>query len=205
MSSKRAFFIMLGVIVLLIGLCGGATYLSSQLITAEGDKLYDLKLQSAVATRQAQALDQAKKDIEKYEELEQIAKTVVPQEKDQARTVLELVNLANEAGIEIVSVEFPQSELGRAGSGRGAARNRIVDSNTTQLVALDRPKGVYSMEIRVQADPTIAIRYSQLIDYLQKLENNRRTAQVTNISVSPSEQDRSRVTFSIRLNSFVKP
>ncbi len=205
MNSKRAFFGMLGAVVLLVGLCGVGTYFANQLIAAEGDTLYDLKLESAVASKQVEVLEQAKNDIKKYEELENITRTVVPQEKDQARTVLELVNLANEAGIKIVSVEFPQSELGAVSGGRGSSKNRKVDNNTTQLVALDSPKGVYSMSIQVQADPSRAVGYEQLIDYLRKLENNRRTAQVTNISISPSEGDRSKVTFSIRLNSFVRP
>jgi hypothetical protein len=40
---------------------------------------------------------------------------------------------------------------------------------------------------------------------LQKLEQNRRTAHVTNLSIQPSEDDRNLVTFSVTLNIYIKP
>ncbi len=203
MNAKRVFYLGLGGLIVLIALCVAGTYYANKRIQAEGKKLYELKLESSVLERQNKALEQAKRDIRQYEELEKIAKSVVPQEKDQARTVLELVNLAAEAGIRVTSVEFPQSELGQAA--RRGSKAPVTNNNLTQLTPLTSPKGVYSMQITVQADPQSPVSYNQLIDYLTRLENNRRTAQVTNISISPSSDNRSQVTFTLSLNSFVKP
>ncbi len=207
MTSKRVYFAMLAGIVLLVGLCAAGTYFANKLIVSEGSKLHELKLEDAVVDKQVTNLAQAKKDIAKYEELEAIAKAVVPQEKDQARTVLELVNLASESGINILSVQFPESELGVLAKGvkAGTKNAKTVDSSTTQLTALDSPKGVYSMEITVQADQEDPVLFDQLIAYLQKLEKNRRTAQVSDIAITPSETNRREVTFSLTLTSFVKP
>lgn len=204
MNSKRVYFGMLGGIVLLIGLCAAGTYFANKMIVAEGDKLLNLKLEDAVAQKQEQTLEQAKKDIAKYEELEKIAKSVVPQEKDQARTVLELVNLAKEANINITSVQFPDSQLGDTAQ-KGGKNKSQVDKNTTQLTPVEGLKGVYTMEITIVTDPEDPVAYNQLISYLEKLENNRRTAQVSNISITPSETNRSEVTFSLSLTSYVKP
>lgn len=209
MSAKRVFYGMLGGICVLILLCGAATYFASRMLVKEGDGLLSLKLEKAVLAKQSDSLAQAKKDIAQYSELETIAKTVVPQEKDQARTVLELVKLANESGISITSIEFPESLLGEAARKVGKSESRssvpMVDSNTTQLTALANLKGVYVMEISLQSDQNKPVTYTQLLNYLRKLETNRRTAQVIDLAIKPSPDNRNQVTFSLKLNSYVKP
>jgi hypothetical protein len=213
MNAKRAFFAMLGSIVFLVGLCAAGTYLAFTMLTNEGQRLLDLKLEDAVLDKQNSSLVQAKKDIAEYEGLEMIAKTVVPQEKDQARTTLELINLAAQSGITISSIEFPESLLGEAAKKSKSktttdgttAPVKTVDSNTTQLTPLTNLKGVYTMEIQVESDSAQPISYDQLLTYLKLLENNRRTAQVRNISISPSTENRNEISFSLVLNSYVKP
>lgn len=209
MNAKRVFFIMLSGTIILVGACAGITYFAHQMLVREGDSLAELKLEEEVLNRQSDALAQAKKDIAEYEDLEIIAKTVVPQEKDQARTVLEIVKLAQESGITITSIEFPDSLLGEAikksAANSDAKPVNTVDANTTQLTPLKDLKGVYAMEIRVQSDNERPISYQQLLTFLQKLENNRRTAQVIDISITPSDENRNLLNFSVTLNSYVKP
>jgi hypothetical protein len=209
MSAKRVFYGMLAGTLVLILICVAATYFASQLLVKEGNSLLDLKLQKAVLAKQRDSLAKAKEDIAKYSELEVIAKTVVPQEKDQARTVLELVQLANESGISITSIDFPQSLLGQAAKKSTKKDSKapvvMVDSNTTQLTALDNLKGVYSMEISLQSNQNQPVTFAQLLDYLRRLEKNRRTAQVIDLAITPSATNRNLVTFTLKLNSYVKP
>jgi hypothetical protein len=209
MSAKRVFYGMLAGTLVLILICVAATYFASQLLVKEGNSLLDLKLQKAVLAKQSDSLAKAKEDIAKYSELEVIAKTVVPQEKDQARTVLELVQLANESGISITSIDFPQSLLGQAAKKSAKKDSKapvvMVDSNTTQLTALDNLKGVYSMEISLQSNQNQPVTFAQLLDYLRRLEKNRRTAQVIDLAITPSATNRNLVTFTLKLNSYVKP
>lgn len=209
MSSKKAFYAMLGVITLLIILCGVCTYFGYKMILKQGDKLESSKLDAEVAEEKKELLDQAIKDINEYDELESIAKSVVPQEKDQARTVLELVELGRRAGINIVSVQFPSSELGQIANRKAGPATARGGTDTTkgltQLTPVEGLTGVYEMSIDVQADTEIPITYDQLINYLRLLENNRRTAQVSNISITPNIDNPNYVTFSLTLKSFVKP
>lgn len=202
MNSKKAFFAMLGVVIFLIGLCGAGTYFANRLLKSEGDKLVEHKLEQAVLERQSAALEQAKKDIAEYEELEKIAKTIVPQEKDQAITVLEIIELAEKSGISIGSIQFPDSLLGDIKQGKTTS---TVDPNTTQLTPVTNLKGVYAMEINVQSDQENPVSYGKLLDFLKRLENNRRTAQVTSVSIQPSEENRNLVTFTLILKSYVRP
>lgn len=206
MTPKRVFFVMLAAVAVLLGLSAAGTYTARKLIIAEGVKLTDLKLEKEVLDRQTEALIQAKQDISKYESLELIARSVVPQDKDQAKTVLELVTMAKASGIKITSVAFPDSLLGQISKGgSGAKKGPSTDPNLTQLTPLDNPKGVYSMDIRIETDQEDPISFNQLISFLSALENNRRTAQVTNISISPRPENRNLVTFSLTLTSYVKP
>lgn len=200
---------MVGAICMLIILCGACTYFGHKMIIKQGDKLESSKLEAQVAEEKKKLLDQAIEDIEKYEELETISKSVVPQEKDQARTVLEIVELGRRAGINITGIQFPSSELGQISnrrSGPATARGGTnTTTNLTQLTPVEGLNGVYEMSIDIQADQTIPVTYDQLINYLKLLENNRRTAQVSNISVTPLQDNPNFVTFSITLKSFVKP
>lgn len=201
MNTKRVFFGMLGALVILSALFVATAYFGNKLIVREGESLTNLKLEAAVLDKQAEALQRAKRDINEYQELEAIAKAIVPQDKDQAQTVLELVSIAKESGIDITSVQFPASQLGS--STKGSKKNS--NPNLSQLTELDSPKGVYSMRIDIETNKDIPVRYEQLIDFLRRLENNRRTAQVTNLSITPNEGNRNIISFSLALTSYVKP
>lgn len=202
MSPKRVFFILLGVSLVLAAAFVGVITYGKNLIVAEGETLKEVRLESAVLDKQSEALNQAKRDIAEYEDLEKIAKTVVPQDKDQARTVLELVALARQSSITVTGVSFPDSALGESGT-RGKKTSASTD--LTQLTPLDSPKGVYSMAIRIDTDPAQPVSYQQLIGFLERLENNRRTAQVSNIQITPDTENRSVLSFNLTLTSYVKP
>ncbi|MDQ3123947.1 MAG: hypothetical protein M3Q14_04685 [bacterium] len=202
MTAKRLYFAMVGAVIFLVLLSAGGTYFANKMLKTEGQKLLDQKLEQAVLDRQSAALAQARQDITQYEELEKIAKSIVPQEKDQSRTVLEIIKLAEEAGISISSIDFPESLLGEISKGKTV---KTIDNNTTQLTPLEKPKGVYVMEISISSDIDKPISYPQLLNYLKKLEKNRRTAQVVDLSIQPSEDDRNLVTFSLVINSYVRP
>lgn len=202
MNSKKAFYILVAAISVLILVAGFLTYQAKTVLTTKGDELADLKAQSAVFNDREEALNQAKIDIIRYAELEKIAKAIVPQEKDQARTVRELTLIAEQTGVPIASIQFPASALGEVQ--RGAARKKINPA-TSQLTPVPGTKGLYAMEITVQSDRDTPIAYSNLLSFLEQLEQNRRTAHVVNLSINPEAEDRNLVTFAVTLNVYIKP
>lgn len=204
MNSKRAYFAMLGGILLLLILFAGGAYLSTKLLAKEGASLLELKLLNSVLDKQQQDLNQAKKDITDFSELEQITKSIVPQSKDQASTMAEIAKLANESGISLGAIEFPESQLGQVSKGKDK-KAKAVDESKTQLTELEDLKGVYSMEISVRNHTNRPVEYSKIIRYLELLENNRRTAQVTTIDITPDTEVPSLFHFVILLNTYIKP
>lgn len=210
MNSKQAFFGLLGALALLVIASAGLLYFGLGELQKKGDELTQLKLKQAVMDNRKQNLVSAKRDIKEYKPLEQISKSIVPQEKDQARTVREIYAISDEASVSLESIQFPSSALGEAKKKSKSKKTSkkptaLVDPNTTQLVEVEGAKNLYAMEIKVQSNRSQPVPYSRLVRFLRLLENNRRTAHVTNISIQPSDDNRNFVTFSLTLNLYVKP
>jgi hypothetical protein len=201
LNSKTVFYILLGILGLVVlGAIAGTLY-GTGMLEKTGNTLLERKLEESVLEKDEQALAQAKRDIEQYNELEQVAKAIVPQEKDQARTVRELVAIANQAGIRIDSITFPPSTLGQAPA--KGSKQPTGPTGTTQLTPVEGLSGVYSMPISVEIGS--AVTYDQLLGFLRSLEQNRRTSHVTNISITPDQENRALVNFSLQINAYIKP
>lgn len=212
-TSKRAFLIMLSTTVLLATLAGVVVYGGMNALQRKGNDLAQLKEKQEVLKKRETALIGAKRDIQDYADLEKISKAIVPQEKDQARTVREIVTIASTSGIQLESIQFPASTLGTLKKTKGSSSSSTssqkgvaaTDPNKTQLTAVPGISGLYAMEIQIQSNKKAPIPYSRLLGFLEKLEQNRRTAHVTNISIEPSKENRNLVTFTVTLNVYIKP
>lgn len=208
MTTKRSFFVMLALIGLTIVGIICVVYFGNKMLVNESTKLVDLKAVSSVLETDQAGLVKAQRDINKYKDLEQITQAIVPQDKDQAKAVREIVTLANESGIVLQSVTFPASNLGavvappKGEQPKDAPAPKQVIS---QAVPVEGIKGVYSIEATII--PQKEVSYSQFIDFLSKLENNRRTAQVTRIKIEPksSDQNNSQLKVTLTVNIFLKP
>lgn len=213
MNSKRFFFVMCGVVGLLCVASIAAVVLSNNMLAKKTSRLTDLKLENRVLEEQKISVLQAQKDIEKYAELERIAKQIVPQDKDQARAVREIVQIAQSSGISIASVSFPSSSLGATpapaakpaeGEGGSTEAPKPTTPPVTQVKPVDGISGVYQLEITVQSSQDTAT-FTKLVDFLKKLELNRRTSSVSNITITPNTNNRSLLSFTMTINVYIKP
>lgn len=193
MTPKRFFFLMIGFIVLAAGLGIGSIVFGQSLLQAKSSELKELKLENAKLEGQQQYLVQAKKEIEKYQELgiEEIVNSVVPKDKDHVRTVQELLQLARESSVGLSRISFPASTLGSG------------NPDLSQLTPAPGMKGIYQMEIGLGISG--AVTYDQMIALLNKLENNRRTGQVTSIGLTPSAGNRRVLQLTLNINAYIKP
>lgn len=223
-TTKRLFYIMIGLVVGLSLVVIAVAVAGNNLLKKEAFKLSELKAQNQVVQDQEIALIQGKKDIEKYKDLNELAKSIVPQDKDQARTVREINRIAAESGIQLQGITFTASTLGQAapapakpaedssggsggsGGGTDAAPKpaQPAQPSVTQVTPVEGIQGVYALGITITPAADQPIPYEQFLSFLEKLENNRRTAHVDNISVNPVEGSDG-VTFTLTLNAYVKP
>lgn len=202
---------MIGLVVVASLLAIGSLVLGTSMLKKKAAELTELKIQEQLIEEQQTALIQANKDIEKYQELESIAKTVVPRDKDQARTVREIVSLADQSRIKISSITFPSSTLGTKApvaapttDGNAAQAPKVITPPISQVKPVDGIPGLYQLEVTINVRE-VAISYNQLIDFLSRLEQNRRTAQVTSITIDPVGLSRQNLEFDLMMNVFVKP
>jgi len=209
MNAKRVFWLMSGLVAILSGLAITGVVIGNVFLQKQSAKLFELKLQNSVLDEEQASLVQANKDVEKYAELEKIAKTIVPQDKDQANAVREIVSLADSSGVTLKSVTFPTSTLGQAAvvtpSTGGTTPKASQTPTLTQVKAVDGIPGVFSMEISISSDDTKPISYRAFLDFLTKLEQNRRTAQVSTISIQPNTKALDSLSFNITVNVYIKP
>jgi len=176
------------------------------ILKAESKKMVDLKLKNQTADAQLDNLESSKKEISKYSYFKNIAQTVIPNDKDQAEAVLEIFQLANQSGISIQSVTFPSSTLGSRTSATGASASATI----SQAKPVKEISGLYSVELNIQPETSgqvaqdKVVTYAKMLDFLHRIENNRRTAQITQVNIQPNE-DNTQINFSLTVNIFIKP
>jgi hypothetical protein len=206
MNSKRVFYLMAAMIGILVCAIVASAYLANTILSKKAASLNDLKLQSKVLEEKQLSLVKAKKDVQKYSTLEAIAKTIVPQDKDQALTVREIVKLADESGIKLSSINFPSSSLGNPGAARPATpAGGAAAPNLTQVEPVTGNPGLYVLPITISQGSATPVPYNQFIDFLSRLEQNRRTAHVSSIVLQPSSNNRNMLSFTLTLDQYIKP
>jgi len=213
MNAKKLYFGFIGLLVLLgIGLLVGA-YEANGILGHKSRQLADLKAKANSLGQQQLQLAQDKKDIAANKDLNDIAKSVVPQDKQPAEAVREIVNLAQRNGItHLSSITFPSSTLGGS-STPGAVSSTFANPNSkanqlTQLTPVKNIKGVsgvYTLQITVQQSQNDKVPYSNFIGFLKGLEQNRRTSQVSAISIQPDAKDPNSVSFTLTIDEYIKP
>lgn len=215
MNSKRLYLLLLASsLVLTIGIFGVA-YKINGVLEVKSRNLVELKASSAGLDQQKTSLAKAKKDISNYNDLYKIAKVVVPENKNQAEAVRQIVNLASANGVKIGSITFPSSTLGNSATGAPAPiTNTLTKPQTTstdpraalsQLTPVTGTPGVYVLPISVSSDNKSPSTYQQLISFLSALEQNRFTAEVTNVNITPDQTSPNRFSFTLSLNTYIKP
>lgn len=219
MSSKRLFYILLGAIgVLLIALLGGV-YVINNLLAGKANNLTSLKAKSAALSEEQQTLSKAKQDIKKYTGLQKITQSIVPEDKNQAEAVREIVKIAATNNVSLAAINFPASTLGNAPTTPASASPAPATTTSagsssskpssrgglSQLLPVKNIPGVYQLVITVQGDPNQPVRYDKFVNFLSDLERNRRTAQVSTITIEPDITNRNFLSFTLTLNEYIKP
>ncbi len=191
MTAKQLYYTLIGLcVVLLIGLAG-SIYLGLTMLDRQADELRQAEIEREVIDIQGLSLLRALNEIEEFSELEEVAQRIIPQEKDQARTVREIISISQQSGANVSSFSFPSSDLGDE------------DDIVSQALPVAGIPGLFELEITIQ--DTNGTGFNQFIAFLEGLEQNRRTSQVKSVTINPDSEARSVVEFSINLSVFIRP
>lgn len=208
-SSKTLYWILLGGLGLSIFLFFILMFEGLSLLSSKSHKLVDLRVQSQTADAQLSNLEQTKKDVEKYSYFKSVAQTVIPNDKNQAEALLELNQMAAQAGISLQNITFPTSNLGGHTTATSAAASSAA-SAISQAQPVAGVPGLYSLELTITADnsrtlpASLQVTYPKILDFLNRIENNRRTAQITQVNIQPVADSNS-LSLTLEVNIFMKP
>lgn len=197
LTSFRLFVLLCLACGLLVAAAFGLTYGANKLFASQGKTLEEAKINYEVAQNREQALERAEANIAKYEQLNVIAQGILPQEKDQALTVREIVAIAEQHNVSLSGVTFPDSKLGVN------TKSKTNVATESQLTPVKGISGLYVMEIKVVSSGFT--RYDNFLQFLNALQSNRRTANITSASATPDEDNRSFVSFNLTINAYIRP
>lgn len=195
MTAKNTHKMLMIMLILLIVVAISALFVSNFMMQKSANNLVRAKLDNVGYDSEEQTYLQARKDLGEYTALNEIIQKILPQSKDQAQAVSELYKIGDETGIKTASITFPSSTLGQKSN-----------SNTvTQAKSVDGMPGVLGIDIAIELEPAsgASISYDSMINFLQKVELNRRNMQIKQITVN-ADTVNGGVTFNMTLTIFVK-
>lgn len=216
LNSKRLRLMLASGLVLSIVAFFAIVLFGLSLLSSKSQKIVDLKVQNQTADAQLANLESSKKQVEQYSYFKDVAKTVIPSDKDQAESVLEIFQMANASGIAIQSITFPASSLGLTTSTTSTTTTQDATSTGSAKTALSQAvpvtgiPGLYSLALTItpESDSSVPaneqITYAKMLDFLNRIENDRRTAQITQVNIQPPTATQS-LSFDLVVNIFLKP
>lgn len=219
LDSKAMRYILLGSLVLSIIAFLAVLFLGLSVLGSKSNQIVDLKLQSHKAEAQLTNLEQAKQMVEKYSYFKDVAKTVIPNDKNQAVAVVEIGRMADTSGLAIQSITFPQSTLGLTAPNAAASQDATAAGSSTAAISQAKPvsgiAGLYSLELTItpqsgnNVPPAKQPTFEKMISFLKKIENNRHTAQITSLVITPPALNNAAASkgfsFIVTVNIFIKP
>ncbi|MDB5160824.1 MAG: hypothetical protein JWO96_204 [Candidatus Saccharibacteria bacterium] len=220
MNSKQFRLVLIGLMGVSVVVFIGLYFMGTSALSAQSRKMVDLKLKNKTADTQLANLEVSKKEIAKYSYFKSVAKTVIPNDKDQAQAVLDILQIADQTGISLQSVSFPSSNLGigstapasgSASSGGAASPSTPTSPAISQAQPVSGIPGLYSIQLTItpatgtQVPADKQVTYPKVLDFLRRIESNRRTAQVTQVNIQPLAGANSPINFSLTINIFIKP
>lgn len=169
-GPKKVFYVMIGVILLVLIAGGGLFYYVDSLFAENAKELANLKADDLILEekiRKGRAIEQQLEDIGF---LIPVIEEVLPSNKEQSNLVAELTSIESQTGIELQNITFAGSDLSAG-----------ADPSLTQTEALESLGTVKLLPITTA---TQCVSFNQLLDFLEKAEENRRKMQITSIDIS---------------------
>ena len=166
MNARRVSLLMLVILGLII--MGGFGIYS--LIGSELEQ-YSIDIQTKRATlnanrRQLRNTQQAAARLNDLQDVRQAVDEIIPTVKGQSDTIADVTALANTSGISVESISF-------------AASGDSLDG-LSQTIESELP-GLRELPVTVRGEGS----YTQLLEFIQRIENNKRKATIESLNISP--------------------
>jgi len=233
MNPKKAYRYILAVFVLGIAGSGWLVQYASTWLTESSVELTSLRSEVQQLEQKRISLEDAKLTLNVERKAIDTLSKVIPTDKDQARIVKEIYQIAAQSGLSIDSVGFPASTLGNqtapattvtatpATTGSDKPANSADAAATpvptppksiSQATPVKDIPGVQSIDLTigtinsVTLPPATGVRYNEMIAFMKLIERNQRTIQIRSLGIGQGEVVNGEATFNldIALTIFIR-
>ncbi len=204
MSNKRYAFILSAILVVSIIGSIGVLYGAHKYIMSRASHFSNLKAEDEAGQQRLAQLGKIEGQLKKYQDFTAISEQVMPTKYDQTEINL-IVRLAAQSGISLSTIGVgsgPGAGTGAAPASPGAGGTSSA-ACASPLVTYKPAPGVCSVTFRIQPNGTVS--FGQFMDFLTRIEQSRRKIVVTNLTISPTGDNASRLNFAADLNMFTRP
>lgn len=185
MAPKKAFFIMLGALGLIVVLTTVGVYFGDRYLAKQAEVISDLKADDELQSTALINAQVTQEQLRKYGYIDLIAEEVLPGAKNQSEVLLIINEIGTAAGVDVDNYSFASTD-GEPG-------------DFTQTEPLEGASAILVFPINVRFEAT----YSQILTWLKLAEQNQRKMQVESISISPPSEDNNKYGVTVILNAFV--
>lgn len=209
MNAKKLYYALISLTVMIIIATAGVLYVADSFLKKNSEKLTEYKKEEKQVQLDERVYLKATNDLKKFNQLglREVVNEALPKEKDQARAIKEIFQMAESSNINIDKIQFADSTLGEkpknaTPSTTSGGNNQPASSSITQAKPIAGISGVQGIEMSVgisSINDKIPIDYNRFIDFVNKITNSRRTMQITKLSIQPGLKKAE-----ITINIFVK-
>lgn len=191
MTPKKMNLIMRCLVGVLVLATLAGLYFANQHLTALAEETARLEADVILQEKQLAAYEKTKSTVDSLQDIGSLAAKVLPDQQEQSLTVAELSDFAKRSSLRIKELTFEEPPAEEKGK-------KKKDKEKTTI-----PKGVTITPVVISFQETA--RYDYFLDFLRAVEENRRKMQITNISLTPNEENRTLLDeVSVSLNLYVK-
>lgn len=204
MTAKKAYFIFLALLASILLGIGAIVYFSRAFLTNNANELVAKKLELETVDRTELVYRTNKLLYEKNKDTADLLATIIPAEKDQARAVRDITQIATAYDLSLRSVNFPGSDLNSAK--KTATNETAAKASVSQAKPVAGLNGVLGMEVSLELthiNVSNSISTNQVLGFLERIENNRRNIRVTSINFGTAVDEGK--TLKVNALLFIKP
>lgn len=171
MTPRKLFYIMIGALLFTGLLTLGGIYLADQYLSSESKAISVMKAEDELIGTELISAQRTRDNLEDYSYLDQVTEEILPDSKNQSEVILLINTIGAETGIKTESFTF----LGTDGQ----------PSEKSQTEPLEGTSSILVFPVNIKFKTT----YGQLINWLDKAEENQRKMQVSQISITKSSEE----------------
>lgn len=168
LNAKTFFYGQLGLIFIFGAILAAGTYYGNGLLAAKAKKIQEIHADIDLVQEKKAETAKLQKKIDTLADVKDLALKVLPKDKDQASLLAQIYDIAKGFNISLSDISFSSSSKG--------------PSSTSQTEELKDAKSVrvYPLTTGIEC-----VSYPTFLSFLERLEVNRRKAQISSLSIQP--------------------